>query len=208
MIALFISLAVLLVLVVLFIIFYPKFYKAKLKKDFVSIYGKKVYRYALHNDLYLINQLELKGNDDQIIKVDHLLFANKYIYVISDYYLPGSIEAKENDQSFIYKSCEKDSEKVYIDNLLIKGRELTNKVAFNLGLKENLFISIALVDDDADFNGFKSSLTDNYIVHLSSLTKLLDSIESRNVAPLNDDQLKYAVKDINRLNERRKREKH
>lgn len=208
MIALFISLAVLLVLVVLFIIFYPKFYKAKLKKDFVSIYGKKVYRYALHNDLYLINQLELKGNDDQIIKVDHLLFANKYIYVISDYYLPGSIEAKENDQSFIYKSYEKDSEKVYIDNLLIKGRELTNKVAFNLGLKENLFISIALVDDNADFNGFKSSLTDNYIVHLSSLTKLLDSIESRNVAPLNDDQLKYAVKDINRLNERRKREKH
>lgn len=208
MIALFISLAILLVLVVLFIIFYPKFYKAKLKKDFVSIYGKKVYRYALHNDLYLINQLELKGNDDQIIKVDHLLFANKYIYVISDYYLPGSIEAKENDQSFIYKSYEKDSEKVYIDNLLIKGRELTNKVAFNLGLKENLFISIALVDDNADFNGFKSSLTDNYIVHLSSLTKLLDSIESRNVAPLNDDQLKYAVKDINRLNERRKREKH
>lgn len=208
MIALFISLAVLLVLVVLFIIFYPKFYKAKLKKDFVSIYGKKVYRYALHNDLYLINQLELKGNDDQIIKVDHLLFANKYIYVISDYYLPGSIEAKENDQSFIYKSYEKDSEKIYIDNLLIKGRELTNKVAFNLGLKENLFISIALVDDNADFNGFKSSSTDNYIVHLSSLTKLLDSIESRNVAPLNDDQLKYAVKDINRLNERRKREKH
>ena len=208
MIALFVSLAVLLVLVVLFIIFYPKFYKAKLKKDFVSIYGKKVYRYALHNDLYLINQLELKGNDDQIIKVDHLLFANKYIYVISDYYLPGSIEAKENDQSFIYKSYEKDSEKVYIDNLLIKGRELTNKVAFNLGLKENLFISIALVDDNADFNGFKSSLTDNYIVHLSSLTKLLDSIESRNVAPLNDDQLKYAVKDINRLNERRKRAKH
>ena len=121
MIALFISLAVLLVLVVLFLIFYPKLYRAKLKKDFVPIYGKKIYRYALHNDLYLINQLELKANDDQIIKVDHLLFANKYIYVISDYYLPGSIEAKENDSSFIYKSSEKGSENVYIDNLLIKG---------------------------------------------------------------------------------------
>lgn len=208
MIALFISLAVLLVLVVLFLIFYPKLYRAKLKKDFVPIYGKKIYRYALHNDLYLINQLELKANDDQIIKVDHLLFANKYIYVISDYYLPGSIEAKENDSSFIYKSSEKGSENVYIDNLLIKGRELTNKVAFNLGLKPNLFISISLVDDDADFNNFKSSQSDNFIVHISSLKKLLDSIEARNVAPLNDDQLKYAVKDINRLNERRKRAKN
>lgn len=107
MIALFISLAILLVLVILFLIFYPKFYKAKLKKDFVPIYGKKIYRYALHNDLYLINQLELKGNDDQIIKIDHLLFANKFIYVISDYYLPGLVLAKENDQSFIYKSSEK-----------------------------------------------------------------------------------------------------
>lgn len=208
MIALFISLAVLLVLVVLFLIFYPKLYRAKLKKDFVPIYGKKIYRYALHNDLYLINQLELKANDDQIIKVDHLLFANKYIYVISDYYLPGSIEAKENDPSFIYKSSENGSENVYIDNLLIRGRELTNKVAFNLGLKPNLFISISLVDDDADFNGFKSSQSDNFIVHISSLKKLLDSIEARSVAPLNDDQLKYAVKDINRLNERRKRAKN
>lgn len=208
MIALFISLAVLLVLVVLFLIFYPKLYRAKLKKDFVPIYGKKIYRYALHNDLYLINQLELKANDDQIIKVDHLLFANKYIYVISDYYLPGSIEAKENDPSFIYKSSEKGSENVYIDNLLIRGRELTNKVAFNLGLKPNLFISISLVDDDADFNDFKSNQSDNFIVHISSLKKLLDSIEARNVAPLNDDQLKYAVKDINRLNERRKRAKN
>lgn len=208
MIALFISLAILLVLVILFLIFYPKLYKAKLKKDFVSIYGKKIYRYALHNDLYLINQLELKGNDDQIIKIDHLLFANKFIYVISDYYLLGLVLAKENDQSFIYKSSEKDSQNVYIDNLLIKGKELVNRVAFNLGLNPSLFISIALVNDAADFDNFKSTSLDNFIVHLSSFNKFIDKIESRNVAPLNNDQLKYTVKDINRLNERRKTKEH
>ena len=208
MIALFISLAILLVLVILFLIFYPKFYKAKLKKDFVPIYGKKIYRYALHNDLYLINQLELKGNDDQIIKIDHLLFANKFIYVISDYYLPGLVLAKENDQSFIYKSSEKDSQNVYIDNLLIKGKELANKVAFNLGLNPSLFISVALVNDASDFDNFKSTSLDTFIVHLSSFNKFIDKIESRNVAPLNNDQLKYTVKDINRLNERRKTKKH
>ena len=204
MIALFISLAVLLVLVILFIIFYPKLHRAKLKKDFVSIYGKQIYRYALHNDLYLINQLELKSHDDQTLKIDHLLFGNKYIYVISDYYLPGTIEAKENDNSFVYTSLGKNPKKIYIDNILIKDLELTQKVAFDLGLNPSLFITIGVVDDDADFLGFRPKNKDNFIAHISKLHKLLDSLEARNVAPLNDDQLKFTVKDVNRLNERRK----
>ena len=204
MIPLFISLAILLVLVVLFIIFYPKLIRAKYKKDFVSIYGKKVYRYALHNDLYLINQLELKGNDAQLLKIDHLLFGTKYIYVITDYYLPGTIEAKENDQSFIYTAIEKNAEKVYIDNILIKNKILTHKVATNLGLNPSFFVSICLLDNDADFGEFKSSQNNNYIAHLGNFNKLIDKIEARNVAPLNDEQLKYTVKDVNRLNERRK----
>lgn len=205
MIFLFIALAILLVLVILFIIFFPKLSRAKLKKDFVSIYGKKIYRYALHNDLYLINELELKGNDDQKIYIDHLLFGTKYIYIISDYYLPGSIEAKENDNSFLYTSIEKNSKKVYIDNLLIKNATLTKKLASNLGLKPSLFIPIALVDNNADFNGFQPTVKDNYIIHLANFNKLITTLEARNVAPLNDDQLKYTVKDVNRLNERRKK---
>lgn len=208
MIGLFIALAVLLVLVVLFLIFFPKILKARFKKGVVPIYGKKIYRYALHNDLYLINQLELKGNDDQLIKIDHLLFGNKYIYIISDFYLPGTIEAKENDQSFIYTTPGKESKKYYIDNLLIKNADLARKVATNLGLNASLFIPIALVNNDSDFGDFKPVTQNNYIAHLKDINKLFDSLESRNVAPLNDEQLKYAVKDVNRLNERRKASKH
>ena len=204
MIPLFISLAVLLVLVILFILFFPKLYRKRLKTNYVSHYGKRIYRYALHNDLYLINQLELKGNDDQLISIDHLLFGNKYIYVISDYYLPGTIEAKENDKSFLYTSYVKNAKTVYIDNLLLKGKMLAKKTSLTLGLNPTFFISIAIVDNDADFGDFKSTQKDNYIVHLSRFNKLIDEIESRDVAPLNDDQLKYAVKDVNRLNVRKK----
>ena len=207
MIYLFIVLAVLLVLVVLFIIFFPKILKARYKKGVVPIFGKKIYRYALHNDLYLINQLELKGNDDQLIKIDHLLFGNKYIYIISDFYLPGSIEAKERDQSFIYTTAGKEPKKYYIDNLLIKNGDLTRKVATNLGLHAHLFIPIALLNNDCDLGDFNPTIQNNYITHLKDITKLIDSLESRNVAPLNDEQLKYAVKDVNRLNERRKTNK-
>lgn len=202
---LFISLGVLLVLTVLLLILYPKLHKNKFKKNFVSIYGKKVYRYALHNDLYLINQLELRGNDDQRLKVDHLLFGTKYIYLIKDYYLPGVIEAKEKDHSFIYKSSEKNSKKVYIDNPLIENKRLLKKVALNVGLNESLFISIVLLNDDAELDNFVSTSKDNFIVHLSSFNRLINQLESRKVAPLNDNQLRYTVKDVNKLNVRNKK---
>ena len=208
MIALFISLAVLLVLVILTIIFLPKIMRNKYKKDYVSIYGKKIYRYALHNDLYLINELELKGNDDQRINIDHLLFGNKYIYIITDYFLPGSVEAKENDPSFIYTPYGKDQKKYYIDNFFFRNDELAKKVSSNLGLSRSLFIPITIIDNGCDFGDFKPDIQNNYITHISKFAKLIDSLEARNVAPLNDEQLKYAVKDVNRLNERRKRSQH
>ena len=204
MIPLFVALSVLLVLVILFIILYPRFIRRHYKKDFVSIYGKKIYRYALHNDLYLINQLELKCNDDQLLKIDHLLFGNKYIYVILDYYLPGLIEAKINDQSFLYTSIEKNAQRVYIDNLLLKNEEITKKLAFNLGLNPSLFIPLSLVDNDSEFKELKFEKKDNYMIHIGNFKKLLDKLEARKVAPLNDEQLKYTVKDVFKLNERRK----
>lgn len=202
---LFIVVAVLLVFVILTIIFYPKIKRAKLKKNFVSVYGKKVYQYALHNDLYLINQLELRNNDNTILKIDHLLFGTKYIYLISDYYLPGVIEAKEKDRSFIYTSSEKDAKKVYIDNPLISNKQLVRKVANNIGLNESLFISIVLLNDSAILDKFESTSKDNFIVHLHSFNRLINQLESRNVAPLNDNQLKYTVKDVNKLNVRNKK---
>ena len=205
MVYLFVGLVILLAIVVLLIIFYPKIKRARYKKDHISIYGKRVYKYALHNDLYLINKLALKGNDDQLLKIDHLLFGTKYIYVISDFYLPGNIEAKENDRSFVYTPLEKNAKKVYIDNVFISGAQLTKKVASNLGLNPSLFIPVALVDDDADFGDFKPTLKNNYLVHVSNFNKLLDALEARKVAPLNDDQLKYAVMDVNRLNERKRK---
>lgn len=207
LVVLFIALAILLLLVILFIVFYPKIKNAKLKKDYVSIYGKKIYQYALHNDLYLINELELKGNDDQKLRIDHLLFGTKYIYLITDYYLPGTVEAKVNDRSFIYTSLDKNPKKVYIDNLFLSADVLTKKVASNLGLNPNLFIPISIVDNDSDFGNLKLNVGDNYIVHFSNINKILNSLEARNVPPLNDNQLRYTVKDVNRLNERRKERK-
>ena len=85
---------------------------------------------------------------------------------------------------------------------------MTHKVATNLGLNVSLFIPIALVNNDSDFQEFRLTEIDNYMIHLNSFKKILNDLESRKVAPLNDEQLKYTVKDVNRLNERRKRVQH
>lgn len=200
MLYLFVALAILLVLTVLILIFYPRLRKAKYQKDFVSICGKKIYKYVYKNDYYLINKLELKESDNHILKVDHLLFANKYIYLIKDYHLPGELIAKESDNSFIYIPSDKNLDKRYIDNLLIKNKKQVHRVARCIGLDESLFISIVILSDDTQLDDFKSSSNDNFIVHLSRFNRLIDKIESRNVKPLNDNQLKYTVKDVAKLN--------
>lgn len=197
---LFIAIAVALVLITLILFFYPRIKSKKLKKDCVVQYGKRIYKYALHNDLYLINKLELKSNDDQILRVDHLLFGTKYIYLIKDYYLPGQIFAKEQDRSFVYKSNEKNSKKVYIDNPMIKNKQLVNKVAANIGLDRKLFISIVLYNEETDFVKFVSTSKDSFMVKTTKLKRLLDSLESQKISPLNDSQLKHAVKDVAKLN--------
>ena len=40
----------------------------------------------------------------------------------------------------------------------------------------------------------------NFLVHINKLSKLVDTIENRDVSPLKDKSLYYAVQDIARLN--------
>ena len=140
LIALFIVLAILIALSILFIIFFPKLYKKHLRKNFVSVYGKQVYKLALHEDYYLINRLLLKTMDGTTIDIDHFLCGNKYIYVIKDYYFEGALSAKEYDHMWwYYKKDKKISEIVnYIcPPVIISPTPILERVPFDLCYEVN-----------------------------------------------------------------------
>ena len=201
MIILFVALAILTFFSVIFFIVFPFAKKSSLKKNFVKAYGKDVYKIANYYDLYLINCLVLKSNDDSRINIDHLLFGNKFIFVIKDYYFDGQLNGKEVDQSWVYYfGKEKDPKKEYVKNPLIENKTRTNKLSMITGLDESFLISIILVNDDCDLSLEMNPSDNQYVIKRSELKKLVSSIEGRNVAPLNDEQLAYAARDIAALN--------
>ncbi len=201
MIYLFVASAILTFLSIIFFIVFPFAKKSAFKKNFVKVYGKDVYKIANYYDLYLINCLVLKSNDDSKIKVDHLLFGNKFIFVIKDYYFDGQLTGKEVDQSWIYYfGNNKDPHKDFIKNPLIENQERTKKLSMITGLDSSFLISIILVNDDCDLSLEMNPSDNQYVIKKAELKKLISSIEERNVAPLNDEQLAYAARDIAALN--------
>ena len=203
----FIILTVILVLLVAFFVSFPFIVHAYRKKHFVNSYGRKVYKIANVNDYYLINRLLLKTMDGTHIDIDHLLCGNKYIYVINDSYIEGELFAKMNDKAWVIKTKKKDEEKqCKIDNLLLVNKRRLTYFSQITNISPSLLINIVLINDNLNITGYEQINKSAYLVQLSSLSKLINSLEKDNVAKIKDNQLKRAIIDIAKLNERRKNE--
>ena len=198
---LFVACAILLVISIVFFVSFPIIKRRSLKKNFVRTYGRGVFKIANMYDYYLINKLALKSNDDSRLNIDHLLLANKYIFVIKDYYFDGSLKGKEVDNSWVYYfGSKKNPKQEYINNPISENIARTRKLSMITGLDDSLLISIVLVNDDCDLSLELNESNTHFVSKRSGLKKLIEEIEARNVAPLNNEQLSYAVRDIASLN--------
>lgn len=171
------------------------YYRSRL----VGIYGKFVYHIALYGDYYLINKMNLPVDSDHTAHIDHILFGEKYIYVIKDKYYKGSLSGKENDESWVYFPDDRRKSR-YIDNPLKVNRQRTEKLSLFTGLSEDLFISVVVVNNDCLLDKAESVSRRDYVVQIGKLNKLIEAIESRQVPKINDAQLEQAVQDIARIN--------
>lgn len=177
--------------------------KKYIKNNYIKSYGNTIYKIALNNDYYLINQLILKSTDDNnIIHIDHILFGEKFIYIIKDRYFDGYIEAKENDKSWIF--YEKNYKRTFINNPLINNNIRINRFSNYASIDESCLVSIVVINDDCDIEDFPILKPRTYLIKRNKLAKLIATIESQDVEPLNDVQMRLAVKDIARLNKNKK----
>lgn len=202
----FIALISLIVLLLLAWLFYRPIKKLVFKRKYKKIYYRKVYKVALYEDFYLINNFGIKADKDKVTTIDHLLFGNKWIYVIQDYYYSGEISGKIEDDSWIYNNGK---HKVYIQNLLKGNAALIRYLTTITQIKESMFISIVLVNDDLNFKiEGVNNLNDAYLTHRKDLPKIVKALEKRNVETFNEEELSQAVLDISRLNLNKKNEQH
>lgn len=204
MIALFIVLSIVLLVVIFYIIFHKRIFNSYILNNYVKYYGRKTYKIARDFDYYLINQISLENHDNTTVDIDHLLFGNKFLYVISDYYFRGCLKAKEIDNSWIFKPNNKDEKAHYVDNLIIKSKALTRDLANVTSLDEKLFIPIVVVNQDCLIEEYEHIEGNPFLVRINQLRKLVETIEKRNVAPLEERQVYFAVRDIARLNQNKR----
>jgi hypothetical protein len=89
-----------------------------------NILHKKLKKYCKNHDYILLTNLILPTSDGKKIKVDDLVIADKYIYVISQRILYGNISGIEEDAKWILRSTK---ESKYISNPFI-ANEIRKKV--------------------------------------------------------------------------------
>jgi len=191
---LFVLLIILLGIAIVMTIAFPYLYRVIYRKFFHRIYGQKIYHIAMRDDYYFISKLVLENHHNSRLTVDQLLFGNKYIYVFYDFYCDDDLYGKSTDNSLLIKSKKGHS---YIDNPLNIAQRNLKDLASIINIDESLFIPIALVNDSCTLMSGEENTS---IVHLRKLKKVIKEYESRDVAPLNQEQMVFAVKDIATLN--------
>lgn len=174
----------------------------QLKHNLPNAYYRTINKVALYKDFYLINVLRLKIDSNQYISYDHVLFGNKYIYVISDAYFEGSLKGSIGDSklTLIERKNRKGRE---IDNPLYTNRYRLEKLALATGIEKEMLINVVVVNDECDLTKLSNNEA-TFIINRCDFYRLIDAVESREVRIFNPQELHEIVQDIDRLNQRKK----
>ncbi len=171
------------------------------RKNFQIQFYKKVYQTALDYDYYLINQFVFKIDDNKNALVDHVLFGDKFIYVITSQYYEGDLVGKATDGSLVFISHR--GKKAYTDNPIIQSKNLSKKLSSATGLNASLLIGIVLINDDCKVQ-VTSDSKQFYIIQKKRFPALIRAIEKRPLPAINEQQLAKAVQAIAKANRRKK----
>ena len=171
------------------------------RRHFQTRFYKRVYKVALESDYYLINNFYFKIDNSKLAKVDHILFGEKYIYVILSKYYEGDLVGKSSDKSLIFISHK--GKRCYTDNPIIQSKQLASRLSSSTGLDASLLIGITLINDDCKVE-VQSDSKQFYIIQRKRFAKLIKAIESRPVEKINEAQLEKAVQAIAKENKKKK----
>jgi len=197
------ALAVVLVLFALVSIFL--FFRKKILQRFALLryFYPVVRKTAVYYDYYLINKLEIQLVSNESLFIDHMLFGNKYIYVINDYLFKGVLTGNAQDSKWILK--DKKGQEIMVDSPLLKNKKLVEKLSLRTSLDHATFIAITLVSKDTKITDLEVNDSSNFVIDTRDFMKLILKIESRDIAPLNAEELKKRVHEIDDLNLRREK---
>ena len=168
-------------------------------ETFESLCEKKVKRIADRNAYQAITNLNISNYDREKLIVNHAIFGKKYIYLISDFFLRGFVSGDNKDNSWIYYDNLKKKHN-YLSNLFSLSSKNMRDFAGILQISNDPIIAICLVPNEVDFKIGNAKDEKKFIVHYSSLGRLIRKLERRNIGELDQEQIDYRVKLLNSKN--------
>lgn len=195
----FIGVVALIVVVALFLLIFFPARRFLHKARFDYLFYRKVRKVALDKDYYLINRFVFFIDEKSTARIDHILFGNKFIYLIMSQYYDGDLVGKQNDRSLIVVN--KKGHKSYADNPIERSKFLASRLSMSTGIDTVFMIGIVMVNDECKI-AYESSSKQFYIIQRSRFPALIKAIESRKIGNINAERLDELVKSIDKLNKR------
>ena len=191
----FIIVIIIATLLVVFLYVLPFIIRYNDHKNFKKQVYKNLYNLAMEKDYYLINNLPLVSENNLVAKLDHIIFSNKYIYVIADKTYEDILSGKKEDN--VWLSYSYSGDKKEINNPILLNEIRCDKFATIKKINRNYIISIVVVNNLAKINDIDSlNKSSSYICHKKDLRNVIKNIEKREVSEFNLDNLDREVKEI------------
>ena len=171
------------------------------KRNYKGYYYRKIYNYTLNRDFYLINNFVFRLDSKHNTCIDHILFGDKFVYVIMDKYYEGDLMGNSYDPDLILIA--KNGSKNYVDNPYVAFNKLLSRLSTATGISTDLMIGITVINNDCRMN-IESSSKQFFVIQRKRFAKLVDTIEARDVGRINAEELQKAVLTVDNLNRRDK----
>lgn len=169
-------------------------------KRFLLAMGKRTYAIARDSDFYLLNKVTIPIDDGKEVHFDHIIFGDKYIYVIGDAYYPGPLSGKYRDQQwFLYNE---NIHFTHIKNPLTLHHTRLNYLSLETTAPMELFVGILVVNDSCFLDNIPGIPQNEFICNESDLKNIIARKEKEDVSIINPISLNNLVHNINNLSKK------
>jgi len=146
-----------------------------------SLLHSNLKKFCKNHDYILLTNIILPTEDGKKIKIDDLVLADKYIYVISQRILYGNIFGDENDAKWIVRSLK---EAKYFSNPF-KSNEIRLNIAAQISkVDKSSFINLVCFSKTAFIKDIKINKPNSLLTTVEKIEK--DIIKMEKNSPYND----------------------
>lgn len=194
---LYISLAIIGILVVIFLIcllYFRNIYRNKHARELTYI---KLSKICEHNDYLLLNDYHINFDDKNKGLIDHLVISNKYIIIISVFSISGVLSGKFQGEELVNVNKKGTS---IVANPINYNINLTKRLALFNDLNTSFLKGLVVINNDSSIK-IEGHNEQFKIIKRKELNKTIKEFDKENIKNLNEESV---IKFINKLNEENK----